>query len=153
MEISRRLTHWIDREFPKGSSERVLEVLRDLPDGVIGGQDLERIQASLVIRSGGDWDAFQQRLELAHSDWRDALVGAGPPWSTAVLCRALARPHATDGRSRRHAAGREHSNRRAIRGHSGRIAVHREDALRGSAKAVSDLGGTQHPDILDHSRG
>lgn len=38
-------------------------------------------------------------------------------------------------------------------GHSGRIAVHREDALRGSAKAISDLGGTQHPDILDHSRG
>jgi len=77
MEVSRRLTRFVDSQFPKGSSERVLEELRDLPDGVIGGQDPERIQASLVIGVGGDWSAFQQRLDLAHSDWRDALVGAG----------------------------------------------------------------------------
>ena len=77
MEVSRRLTRWVNREFPSGSAQNVLEVLRDLPDAVIGGQDPERIQASLVIRTGGDWYAFQQRLELAHMDWRDALVGAG----------------------------------------------------------------------------
>jgi hypothetical protein len=66
MEVSRRLTRFVDSQFPKGSSERVLEELRDLPDGVIGGQDPERIQASLVIGVGGDWSAFQQRLDLAH---------------------------------------------------------------------------------------
>jgi hypothetical protein len=76
MDVSRRLTRWINREFPEGSSEMVLAELRDLPDGVIGGQDPERIQASLVIRTGGDWHAFQQWLKLAHSDWRDALVRA-----------------------------------------------------------------------------
>lgn len=31
--------------------------------------------------------------------------------------------------------------------------VHREHAVRCSTKAFTDLGGTQHPDILDHSRG
>lgn len=77
MEVSGRLTRWIYGEFPKGSSEKVLEGLRDLPEGVIGGQDHERIQASLVIRTGGDWHTFQTWLRLAHSDWRDALVGAG----------------------------------------------------------------------------
>jgi hypothetical protein len=77
MEVSRRLTRWVNNQFPKGSSEKVLEELRDLPDGVIGGQDPERIQASLVLRAGGDWYAFQQLLDLAHSDWRDSLVGAG----------------------------------------------------------------------------
>ena len=35
------------------------------------------MQASLVIRTGGDWYAFQQLLELARTDSRDALVGAG----------------------------------------------------------------------------
>jgi hypothetical protein len=39
MEVSGRLTRWIYGEFPKGSSEKVLEGLRDLPEGVIGGQD------------------------------------------------------------------------------------------------------------------
>jgi hypothetical protein len=30
----------------------------------------------LVIRTGGDWHAFQQRLGLAQTDWRDCLIGA-----------------------------------------------------------------------------
>jgi hypothetical protein len=76
VDVSPRLTRWIERHFPAGSAEPVLQALRELPPGVIGGQDQERIQASLVIRTGGDWDAFQQRLGLAQTDWRDALVGA-----------------------------------------------------------------------------
>lgn len=77
MEVSPRLTRWISREFPEGRSERVLIELRELPEGAIGGQDVERIQASLVIRARGDCYAFEQRLELLKSDWRDSLVGAG----------------------------------------------------------------------------
>ena len=52
-------------------------MLRSLPSGVTGGQDAERVQASLVIRTGGDWHSFKPRLALAETDWRDALVGAG----------------------------------------------------------------------------
>jgi hypothetical protein len=77
VEVSRRLTRWIDREFAAGSSEKVLEVLRTLPEHVVGDQDPERIQASLVIGTAGDWYAFQRVVHLVHSDWRDALVGAG----------------------------------------------------------------------------
>lgn len=77
MEVSRRLTLWIDSQFPQGSSGKVLEELRNLPNGVIGGQDPERIQASMVIPTNGDWWAFQRRLDLTYSDWRDSLVTAG----------------------------------------------------------------------------
>ena len=77
MEVSQRLTRWVESQFPKGSSQKVLVQLRDLPDWVVGGQDPERIQASLVIRTGGDWYVFEQCVQLAHTDWRDALVGAG----------------------------------------------------------------------------
>lgn len=77
MEISPRLTRWIIRQFPEGSAEMVLSELGELPEDVIGGQDPERIQASLVIGTSGDWYGFQECLALARSDWRDALVGAG----------------------------------------------------------------------------
>jgi len=77
VDVSPRLTRWIERHFPLGSAEPVLHALRDLPAGVVGGQDPERIQASLVIWTNGDWAAFQQRLALANTDWRDTLVGAG----------------------------------------------------------------------------
>jgi hypothetical protein len=77
MEVSARLTQWVNREFPDGSAERVLSELRDLPASVIGGQDPERIQAALVIPTGGDWREFRDMLQLAHEDWRDLLVAAG----------------------------------------------------------------------------
>jgi len=77
VDVSPRLSRWIARTFPRGSAAPVVEQLGALPAELIGGQDSERIQASLVIDTGGDWDAFQRRLALAKSDWRDALVGAG----------------------------------------------------------------------------
>lgn len=77
VEVSPRLSRWVERHFPVGSAEEVLASLGGLPSGVVGGQDIERIQASLVIRTGGDWPAFQERLALAATDWRDSLVGAG----------------------------------------------------------------------------
>lgn len=77
MEISPRLTRWINREFPKGSAEKVLIQLCELPRRSDRWPNPERIQASLVIRRAGDWYKFQQWLTLAKSDWRDALVGAG----------------------------------------------------------------------------
>ncbi|TCC20992.1 hypothetical protein [Kribbella speibonae] len=76
MEISPRLTRWINHHFPKGTAEMVLSELRDLPDQVLGRQDPERIHAALVIRTAGSWHRFQQHLTLAKTDWRDALVAA-----------------------------------------------------------------------------
>lgn len=76
VEVSTRLIEWIHREFSADSAERVLSELRALPASVIGGQAPERIHAALVIRTGGDWQAFQGMLRLAHEDWRDLLVAA-----------------------------------------------------------------------------
>lgn len=76
MQVSERLTAWVARTFPKGSAEPVLAELRRLPTSVVGGQDPERVQAAIVVRSGGDWFRFQAMLELARQDWRDALVAA-----------------------------------------------------------------------------
>ena len=77
MEVTPRLARWVAQHFAAGSADEVLSTLRSLSPGVTGGQDAERVQASLVIRTGGDWHAFQQWLALAETDWRDALVGAG----------------------------------------------------------------------------
>jgi hypothetical protein len=74
MDVSPRLTNWINRVFPEGSADEVLWNLRDLEEWVYGGQDSERVQAALVIRTGGDWQRFQGMLRLAHEDVRDALV-------------------------------------------------------------------------------
>ena len=77
VEITPRLARWVTQHFAAPSTEEVLSALRRLPSGVTGGQDAERVQASLVIRTSGDWHSFQQRLALTETDWRDALVGAG----------------------------------------------------------------------------
>ena len=76
MEVSPRLVTWVSRAFPASSSERVMSELRGLPASVVGGQDPERIQAALVITTGGDWSRFQGMLRLTHEDWRDLLVAA-----------------------------------------------------------------------------
>lgn len=76
MDPSPRLAHWVQREFSQVDAQRVLSALGDLPASVLGGQDTERIQAALVIRSGGDWARVEGMLRLAHEDWRDLLVAA-----------------------------------------------------------------------------
>ena len=61
--------------YPSGSSQKVLAELRHLPE-VVGSQDPERIQTTLVLRSGGDWDKFVEMRDLAFRDWSDALIVA-----------------------------------------------------------------------------
>ncbi len=50
--------------------------MRDLSPEVLGGQNPERVHAALVVRTAGDWHAFQDNVVLAEIDWRDALVRA-----------------------------------------------------------------------------
>ena len=76
MDPSPRLARWIEREFSEADAPRVLSALGDLPASVLGGQDPERVQAALVIRSGGDWSRVEGMLRLAQEDWRDLLVAA-----------------------------------------------------------------------------
>lgn len=76
MDPNPRLARWVEREFSEADAQRVLSALGELPASVLGGQDPERIQAALVIRSGGDWARVDGMLRLAQEDWRDLLVAA-----------------------------------------------------------------------------
>lgn len=76
MDVSDRISRWVVGQFREADAERVLSQLRDLPASVRGNQDPERIHAALVIRAGGDFQAFESTLRLAHQDWRDLLMAA-----------------------------------------------------------------------------
>ena len=41
------------------------------------GDNIERIQISVIILSKGDFHAFSEILKVAQEDWRDVVVGAG----------------------------------------------------------------------------
>lgn len=76
VEVTPRLARWVRATFANGTAGSVLNALRGLEADAIGQQDRERIQAALVIRSGGDWKHFEGMLHLVRMDWRDALMAA-----------------------------------------------------------------------------
>lgn len=76
MDVSERLERWVRSHFDPSDAEAVLEELRSLTPQGIGGQDPERVQAALVIKTNGDWERFQRNLNLVRRDWRDSLVAA-----------------------------------------------------------------------------
>lgn len=102
MDLSPRLARWVSREFSELDAKRVFSALGDLPASVVGGQDPERIQAAIVIRSGGDWAKVEGMLRLAHEDWRDLLVAAdvGQADWPAVLDDVLGRRDESTEKSR-----------------------------------------------------
>lgn len=76
VDVSERLTRWVGSTFG-ADADRVLDLLRTLPPHAVGTQDVERVQASLVIASGGDVGRVERVVAVALVDWRDALVGGG----------------------------------------------------------------------------
>jgi hypothetical protein len=76
VEISVRLTTWIIAEFSSGSADQVIEMLRALSPEQVGGQNPERVQAALVVRTTGRWDQFADNRVLLDQDWRDVLTRA-----------------------------------------------------------------------------
>jgi hypothetical protein len=90
-EPTERLVKRIHADFEPGTAEDVIRKLASLPEEQFGGQDAERIQAALVIQSGGSWGYFVAGLGLLEQDWRDVLVNGGmanQDWPT-VLSREL----------------------------------------------------------------
>lgn len=75
MKVSPRLVRWIGQHYERGSAERVLQELEQLPADFGDGQNPERLGAALVL--GGSWTDFELRLRAGRMDWRDLLVGAG----------------------------------------------------------------------------
>lgn len=76
-EPSRRLTSRIDRDFDAGTSTEIIGQLSALDTKFYGGQNVERVQAALVLSSAGSWRRFAASLRLLRTDWRDVLVAGG----------------------------------------------------------------------------
>lgn len=78
MDVSDRLAAWITREFPNGTAERVLDVLRGLSaEEVFWRGETERLAAAIVLPCQGRWDWFEAQVKLARIDWRDVLMNGG----------------------------------------------------------------------------
>ena len=76
-ELTQRLHDRISRDFPLGTAERVTAYLTSLTADACGGQDLERIQAAVVLASRGQWERFKAVFNLVSVDWRDVLMAGG----------------------------------------------------------------------------
>ena len=77
MEVSARLVRRVEADFPPEEAAQVLSELRALPRSMVGGLDPERVLAAIVLPARGDRSAFLAYLELARTDWRDALMVGG----------------------------------------------------------------------------
>ncbi len=76
-KVSQRLHRRVQQDFG-GDAAQVLAELEQIPESLplAEQQDPERIQAAIVLPSGGDLESFWELAELAHLDWRDLLVAA-----------------------------------------------------------------------------
>ncbi|MEW1588894.1 hypothetical protein AB0283_26015 [Micromonospora vinacea] len=77
--VSDRLQAWVRARFGSSEVEAVLELLNDLVPLAQGStaESVERVQAAVVLLSGGDSRRFLDAAALARKDRRDVLVGAG----------------------------------------------------------------------------
>jgi hypothetical protein len=77
MGISPRLRRRIDREFREPGSAKGIEglltnVVESLHGSHWGSDEVERIQAAILIRGNGDLARIRDMRDLALQDWRDA---------------------------------------------------------------------------------
>jgi hypothetical protein len=75
--MTKRLRARIERDFPRGSVQPVIERLEALDLGGVDEPGVERIQAAVVLLAAGDWYAFERAAHDAVIDWRDVLCAAG----------------------------------------------------------------------------
>jgi hypothetical protein len=75
--LTQRLADPVGRDFPPDTAEQAYGYLKGLTADACGGQDLERIQAAVVLASCGQWERFLAVLKLLAVDWRDVLMAGG----------------------------------------------------------------------------
>lgn len=83
LQLSPKIVRLIAALFPEARRAEVTQLLttecgENLPvSGILGVTGVERVRFAVLKISGGSWDRLVSAVELAQSDWRDALVGAG----------------------------------------------------------------------------
>ena len=68
--MSPRLRRHVQSDFPSAGSAAEVERL------VTDATESERVQAAIVLWSGGDLGRLHEAIALAGADWRDVLVRA-----------------------------------------------------------------------------
>jgi hypothetical protein len=71
-----RLAAKIATDFGSHESD-VIGWLSGLAPEAYGGQDVERVQAAMVLAAAGDTRRFTAMVRLLRVDWRDVLVAGG----------------------------------------------------------------------------
>jgi hypothetical protein len=74
---SRRLEARVRRDFSLSEAEAILSRLASLELAMAEWQSRERIEAAILLLSGGDSAKFDHHAEVAEIDWRDVLVLSG----------------------------------------------------------------------------
>jgi hypothetical protein len=75
--VSDRLRAYVEREFSDADAAAVLGRLSNLALANAEKQDLERVQAAVVLLTKGDPERLDESARIAERDWRDALVWSG----------------------------------------------------------------------------
>jgi hypothetical protein len=76
--VSDRLQTWVRQRFSPDEADTILRMLVDTVPGEPGdtAEGIERVQAAVVVLSGGNSQRFLEALTMAQRDWRDVLVAA-----------------------------------------------------------------------------
>ena len=109
-----RLIRRIRRDFGRGTDDEVIRRLTALaPD-----DSSERIQAALVLGSGGSWTRFENRLRWLELDWREVLVVgglAGDDWAVRLAAELPPADEAGDRRGAPRSGPRKAGQQRSFR--------------------------------------
>lgn len=76
--VSARLQAWIRQHFEPDEVESIISLLAEAVPGEPGDtiDGIERVQAAVVLLSGGNSQRFLQAVTMAQGDWRDVRVAA-----------------------------------------------------------------------------
>lgn len=72
--VSDRIAARVRRDF---HPPLVKQALQELTTTETGDQDVERVQAAVVLTANGDLRRLKGLVRLSHADWRDVLMGSG----------------------------------------------------------------------------
>lgn len=75
MKLSRHVVRALARSFPLSKQAAAVQALR----GYTENQETERVQLAILAMANGDLDQLRHMVEVANTDYRDALAWAEYP--------------------------------------------------------------------------
>jgi hypothetical protein len=75
MVLSKNVVRALTRSFPLSKQTAAVKTLR----GYTENQETERVQLAILAKANGDLDELRRMVEVANTDYRDALAWAEYP--------------------------------------------------------------------------